>query len=244
MDLHNTSARFQTTRWSLLDALRDSAPSAARERAATEMIHCYWPPVYASLRRRGLDRDRAAELTQAFFLEVVMERNLFGKADPEQAGLRALLRRALQNFVIDIHRRESKGPSQVAISSLDLETEDLMIEASGELTPDEMFERRWALELLERALRIAESQFEGEASATRWKAFQRWVLDPAIQGTSRPSQVELAEELGFRNAATLGATVQAVKLRVRNILQQLVDEVTPDPEQADMEMKRALAALG
>ena len=101
VNAHETASRFQTTSWTLIVRARASRADLQ------ELLSVYWSPVYAYLRRSGVDPHDAADLTQGFLSEVVLDRGFVERADPERGRFRSFLLSALSKFVIDEHRRVS-----------------------------------------------------------------------------------------------------------------------------------------
>ena len=242
MTLERTYERFQTTRWTEIRAL--AVDGEDRRRDALELlIGRYWPPVYAHLRSQGKSRDAAAELTQAFFAEVVLDRGLFDKAQQSRGRLRTLLLTALKRFGIDQHRRGTARRTDVTIPLDQLHIEDTRLGPTSASAGDaalhaieKPFERRWAMSMFEEALRRCEAHFRDTGRAGHWELFETRVLRPAItQNEARPL-AELAEPLGFKSPALAAAAVQVVKRRATALLREVVAETVDDGEDVDEEL--------
>lgn len=128
---------FETTRWSLVLAAADRATPQADE-ALAALCAAYWYPLYAFIRRRGLDPDRAADLTQAFFTRL-LEKEYLRSVDPSKGRFRAFLLAACKNFLANEHDRETArkrggGRCPVSIDRRDAEGRYLA-EPAHELTP-------------------------------------------------------------------------------------------------------------
>src|SRR5262249_23337727 len=145
------AARFQTTSWSLVFAA-DGSPDALNDLCAR-----YWTPVYAYVRRCGVDKADAEDLTQAFFGRM-LERRDFAHADPRRGKFRSFLLGALKHFLSNERDRaqpKTRGGEFVHVE-IDVDTVD---EA---LTPEQVFDRQWALTVVERALRALREAGEPE----------------------------------------------------------------------------------
>src|SRR5262245_65384679 len=148
-------AGFATTHWSLVLAAggtdsREVAP------ALRQLLERYWYPLYAFVRRKGHDSEEACDLTQEF-LSRLLEKNLLRSADPGKGRFRTFLLTALSRFLVDEWRREGRqirGGGR-SILSLDLVGAEARyrLEPADTLTPERIYERRWAMTLLERALK-------------------------------------------------------------------------------------------
>jgi hypothetical protein len=237
-----THLGFQTTRWTLLGRLRCDEP---RERTAALdlIVRLYWPAVYSSLRASGRPREEAAELTQAFFADVVLGRGLLAEADQSRGRLRTLLLTALKRFTIDHHRRSAADPARGAPSLCELEREEAIFAATGGTDPDMAFERRWALALLNQALERGERHFRLVGKSRNWEAFAARVIVPAVGNCPAPPLASVAGDLGFATPADAAAAIQTVKKRILTMLRQLVAETLGDPAEADLEYARIAQLL-
>lgn len=243
LKLERTNAAFSTTRWTLLGRLREGTEAEQRE-AEAEIACVYWPPVYGALRRMGRGREEASELAQAFFAEVMIRRGLPDSADVGRGRMRTLVLSALRNFLIDQHRRAATERSGAGVDLGMLEREDeFLTDASGQ-TPDEVFDRRWAISLVERSLRRCEEHCVATGKSRNWEAFAARVVLPATGGCQPASLDDLAARLGFENRADAAAAVQTVKRRVTIILRELLAEETLTEEHAEEDFRYVVGLLG
>ena len=104
---------FGTTHWTVIEAIR-SADNAQRRALTGELLKSYWKPVYCYLRRKGFHNEQAKDLTQGFFQEIVLGRDLVQSADPAKGRFRTLLLTALERYLASDHRRQTaqKAPAQ------------------------------------------------------------------------------------------------------------------------------------
>ena len=232
--MDKTGARFQTTRWTLVDALRGDDEGARRD-ATDRLVRAYWPAVYGYLRRRGAGRDEAAEATQAFFVDVALGRELFARADPARGRLRTLILAALRNHQRDAARAVSArgawaGPSPGSIEQV----ERALVATTG--APEEEFDRQWATAALNEALSRCRAHFEGGGKARHWRLFEARELTPAKRQIEALPLAALAAELGYRSAADAAAAVQTVKKRLLALLEEVVSESAGTEEDLREEM--------
>ena len=160
---HN-AGQFATTRWSIVvEAGRRSSPKAAQ--ALATLCGIYWFPLYAYVRRHGYSTDDAQDLTQEFFVRL-LEKQTLQFADRERGRFRSFLLASMKNFLANEWRREAaqKRGSGRALISLDFDDGEkrYRLEPSHDRTPEKIFERQWALTLLEQAL----TKLRGEFDAT------------------------------------------------------------------------------
>lgn len=244
-DVRLSRAAFSTTNWSLVRLLRDQDGSVTSV-VLEELSRRYWPPVYAYCRKRGYDSTAAADLTQAFFSEVVIRRQLFDQADAKRGRMRTLIRSALNNFLIDQARLKSPpmNDPKLRLSVDDLQPEDRMSLTSHDISAEEAFDRRWAVSVLEEALSRCAKHFESMGKPQHWNAFQHCVLQPAITGNERPALKVAAIELGFESAAQLAAVNQIVRRRVQLFLREAAAESAETADDQDSEYQHLLKLLG
>ncbi len=201
---------FQPTRWSLVAAVREGNP-ATTEKAQATLCEAYWYPLYAYVRSRGHDAEEARDLTQGFFARV-MEKDLFSLADRERGRLRTFLLTALQRFLRDEWRKGQQIKRGGGVPALSIDTvaaeERYAREPVDTMTPEVIFERRWALDLLERTLLGLRDEYAAAGKADLFDVLKHHLAPDGLE----PS----AEEAGTRLGMTAGAVRVAVsRLRTR-----------------------------
>ena len=242
---HNTSmggsdGAFDTTHWSAI--VQASAHDPARRQQAIEhLLERYWRPVYVYLRRRGHTNDAAKDLTQGFFQQVVLGRDLAGRADPAKGRFRTLLLTALDRYVTDVHRAHTaqKRMPAAGLVRLDAVGPDAVPEPSDPLTPEEAFAYEWARSLLDQVLIRLEADCRQDNMATHWEMFAAKVLRPIMEGAATPSLETLCVEHGIAHAKRGANMIVTVKRRFRAVMRRLValgvgSEAEVDDEIADL----------
>src|SRR5262245_40185201 len=165
-----TAVGFVTTRWSWVDHLR-SGDEPQRLLARAQLSNAYWPAVYAHLRRRGYSSEDAADITQSFFADVVLGRDLLESARRERGRLRAIVLTALKRYCIDgMRRKAARGGTPLSLTPEILEREDQMITDAGD--PDTAFDRRWAAIAVGEALARCEAHCVAGNKERHWRAFE------------------------------------------------------------------------
>ncbi len=149
-----SAARFETTHWSVVLAAGQGETSQSRE-ALSALCETYWYPLYAYVRRKGYDAEESADLTQGFFAHF-LQKNYLGTVRRERGRFRTYLLGALNHFLANERDRagaRKRGGGRV-LERLDVADaeERYHVEPSHVETPERLFERRWALTVLERAL--------------------------------------------------------------------------------------------
>lgn len=190
--------RFDTTRWSLVFAAGDSANPQAHE-ALDALCRIYWPPIYAYLRRHGHDPRQAEDLTQGFFLKL-LEQGGIGRARAERGKFRTFLLSSLKNFLSDEHDRESalkRGGGQTVLSLDARDDEEWLVrEPAHDESPERLFERRWAVTVIARALARLEQVMTDSAGPERFAA-----LRPFLSGGESGAYADASRALGIGESA-------------------------------------------
>ena len=163
--------RFPTTQWSRVVTASSRDAPEARE-ALSSLCQAYWYPIYAYIRHRGYTLEQAHDLTQDFFA-YVLERDLFAKADPARGRFRAFLRTVCARHLAALRDQERAakrggGRSFVSIDPLDAERR-YMREPAHELTPERIFDRTWALTLLERVVERLRREYDDAGRTARFE---------------------------------------------------------------------------
>ena len=234
------AGRFATTRWSLVLAAGQQTNLRSAE-ALAALCEMYWYPVYAFIRRQGYRAEDGADLTQAFFARV-LEKHYFHDADPARGRFRAFLCASIRHFLSnerDRARTLKRGGNQPPIS-LDVETADgrYRIEPRDDLTPEKLFDRHWALLLIERALgRLREEQ----VSAGKGELFDQ--LKGFLTGDSATVRyADVAKASGMTEGAVKVA-VHRLRRHFRDTLVQEIAETVSDPADIDAEIEYLLKAV-
>lgn len=234
------SARsFPTTHWSLI--LSAGHEGAQAEAALAELCRLYWYPIYSFIRARSLSADDAQDLSQEFFLHV-LTRNVFASARPEIGRFRSFLAVGLKNFLADQADRRNalKRGGNTVMLPIDLSGAEAryLEDAAHEETPERIFDRRWALAVVNQTFDQLREAVHREG---RSGLFQR--LQAFLPGGSDPPALEpLAQELGMTEGATRVA-IHRLRRRYREMLRANVSHTLSDPKDVDDEIRFLLGAL-
>lgn len=236
-----THQPFAVTHWSLvLAAGRDSASDA--NAALEKLCRMYWPPLYSFVRRSGHPPADAQDLTQGFFLQL-LQRNFLDGVDPRKGRFRSFLLASLKHYLSNerdrahAHKRGG-GLAPISIDAQDAEGRYLL-EPADPMTPEKIYERRWALTVLDQA--IARLQAEYTVSS-RGAIFEQ--LKGELTGTAeRSPHVEIGRKLGMTPGAV---KVAAHRLRQRfgEVLRAEIAETVARPEDVEEEIRQLFHALG
>ena len=156
-----TGRTFQTTHWSVVLRLSDERSGEGRQ-ALEELCRTYWYPLYAFVRRKGSTHEQAQDLTQEFFAKL-LEKNQLSLADPERGRFRTFLLRSFENFLRSEHRdstaQKRGGGRQIISWDGDLAAERYASDCTDGTSPTVVFERQWAVVLLESVLGNLRQEF-------------------------------------------------------------------------------------
>ncbi len=232
--------QFENTRWSLIVQARGEGPLA---RAALETLcRGYWFPLYAFVRRSGYPQHDAEDLTQAFFSHV-LESDFIGRAVPGKGRFRSFLLVSLRNFVAKQHAREAsqkRGGGQRPVDFDENAAEErLGAHGTSSLTPSELYDRDWALTLLEQALDRLEAEQRAMGKAA---LFAR--LRPFLRaGPERGDYEAVAAELGVAKG-TLTVAVHRLQQRYRALVRSEIMQTLANPADLDDELRHLFSLLG
>jgi hypothetical protein len=234
-DMGGVGEAFLTTHWSLIDDVNGSDDE--RNRALVSLLlKKYWKPVYCYLRQKGYDNEKAKDLTQGFFHEVVLGRGLIQKADQSKGRFRTFLLAALSRYLISIREYETaqKRIPQHKLVSLDFVDPSELSESISESTPEDAFNYAWASSMVEEVLREVETKCHDQGQAVYWLVFQNRVLQPIMERTKPPSLGEICKRYGIKDGIKASSMILTVKRRFRATLKKcLRNSVTSDEEEID-----------
>ena len=232
--------RWATTSWTQVLAARD-APSSESRQALEGLCQTYWYPIYVFVRGQGFDPEASRDLTQAYFA-LLIEKGYLEDFDPSLGRFRVFLRASVKHFLSKEREkgRAWKRGGHTQIVSLDAEEVEgrYRMEPVDRLTPEEIYERRWALTLLERVLGELRKEFEGES---REREFER--LKGFLTGEEpRLPYREVAAELSTSEAA-VKTSVHRLRQRFGHLLRQEIAETVAGPEDVDDEVRHLLGVI-
>jgi RNA polymerase sigma factor (sigma-70 family) len=229
---------FATTHWSVVLHAGRSDTNRARD-ALENLCQVYWFPIYAYVRRRGRSPHDAQDLTQEFFARL-LEQNWVAQADPERGRFRSFLLGALNHFLAKEWRKEhaQKRGGGIQIEHLDAAEMRYGNEPVADTTPEQQFDRKWAVTLLDAVLQRLSVEFEHEDKA---KVFE--LLKPCLVG-AREAQpyATLSGALGMSEGA-LKVAVHRLRRRYRQLLREEVAQTVASPDEVEAEMRHLIGVL-
>ena len=231
---------FATTNWTQVLAARD-APSSESRQALEGLCRAYWYPVYAFVRRQGYDGEESLDLTQAYFAQL-LEKGYLEDFDPSLGRFRVFLKASVKHFLSKEREkaRAWKRGGHAEIVSLDAEDVEgrYRHEPVDRVTPEQIFERRWALTVLERVLGKLRQEF---AEAGHEQDFER--LKGFLTGEQpKLPYRQVAAELRTSEAA-VKASVHRLRQRFGKLLRQEIAETVGSPDEVDDEVRHLLGVI-
>jgi RNA polymerase sigma-70 factor (ECF subfamily) len=231
--------QFTTTHWSVVLAAKDGASPVADD-ALAQLCRAYWYPLYAFIRRRGHGPHDAQDLTQEFFHRLLDKRYL-SAVDHRKGRFRTFLLAALEHFLANEWRRsqtQRRGGGQQIISIDDSAEQRYTNEPATDLSPERIFEQRWALAFLEQVLAKLRVEFAETGKLATFEA-----LKVLLTG-DRPSvsYAELASSLATTEAA-LKMAVSRMRHRYGELLRQELANTVADPDEIEDELRALMGAL-
>jgi RNA polymerase sigma factor (sigma-70 family) len=231
---------FATTHWTVvLAAGRRSTPQA--DHALEELCRTYWYPLYAYVRRQGHSKEDAEDLTQGFFARF-LERNYLEGVHSEKGRFRAFLLAALKHFLANEYDRatcQKRGGGEAPLS-LDWQDADTryQVDPADQLSPDKLYDRAWAMTLLEQVIARLREECAAEGKA---KVFEE--LKPFLMaGKSDIPYAQAAASLGWNEGAARVA-VHRLRKRYRELLRQTIAQTLSDPAQIEEELRALFRAF-
>ena len=234
------NACFATTHWSVVLAAEHQDSPQATE-ALEKLCRTYWYSIYAYAGRRGYTPEDAQDLTQEFFAQL-LRKNYPARADRTKGKFRTFLLHALNQFLADQRERATalkRGGGQVMISLDEEAPEDrYRLEVPDELTPEKLFERRWAQTVLDQALDRLREEFVAQGKVEAYEVLK--AFEPGEQGTC--SYAEAALRLGVSESA-VKSMIHRLRQRHRELVREEIAHTVPSVSEIDEELRHLIAVL-
>src|SRR5213592_874868 len=230
---------FVTTQWSVVLTAQGQSPAA--DEALEKLCRTYCWPLYGFVRRSGYGPEEAQDLTQGFFA-LLLERRDLDVVRREKGRLRSYLLVSVKNFLAKAKRREltqkrGEGRALVPLDEL-LVREHADLEPVDNLTADRIYERRWALTLLEQVLTRLESEYQSAGNAKLFDCLKEFLSDEP----GRRSQAEVAAELGTTENAVKQA-FHRLRQRYRELLRDEIAQTVAVPGDVEDEVRHFISVL-
>lgn len=233
------AAQFATTHWSVVLAARGGRDEESRLALAT-LCGNYWYPLYAYLRRRGYDSSDAQDLTQGFFARL-LEKDGLQSVDPERGRFRAYLLAAIKHYASNEwdrqHAQKRGGYQQVLSFDFGDAESRYLREPQNPQTPESLFQRRWALTLLDKVTSVLEKEYSASGRTDLFRSLQ-----PYLAGDEARSYSDVATVLGMTDGAVRTA-VHRLRRRFGQLLRAEIAQTVSQAEDVDEEIRALFDAL-
>jgi RNA polymerase sigma factor (sigma-70 family) len=230
---------FTTTHWSIVLAARGHSPAA--EEALEKLCRTYWRPIYGFVRRQGVGPEEAKDLTQGFFA-LLLERRDLDAVRKEKGRLRSYLLTSVKHFLANERNRAmaiKRGQGQRLIPLEDLrERERVGFERAETLPADQIYERRWALSLLDQVLARLGDDYRAAGNIQLFDRLQKSLTDEP----DRPSPADTAREFGMTESAVRQAAYR-LRQRYRQLLREEIAHTVMLPGDIEDELHHLIIVL-
>jgi RNA polymerase sigma factor (sigma-70 family) len=236
---HHGAAAFTTTHWSVV--LEAQGPTPAAQEALEKLCRTYWRPIYGFVRRQGTEEEEAKDLTQGFFA-LLLERRDLDAVRREKGRLRSYLLTSLKHFLTNERQRamaikRGEGQRLIPLDQLQ-ERERAGFEPADASTPEQIYERRWALALLDQVLTRLDAEYRAAGNVILFERLKALLTDEP----DRPSQAQIANELAMTENAVKQA-FHRLRQRYRQLLREEIAHTVMAPGDIEDELRRLIAAL-
>ncbi len=230
---------FTTTHWSVVLTAQGESPAA--EEALEKLCRMYWRPIYSFVRRQGVAPEEAEDLTQGFFAQL-LERGSLSAVRKEKGRLRSYLLGALKYFLADEQRRAmaiKRGKGQRLIPLEELRSENRVeMEPADPVTAEMIYERRWALTVLEQVLDRLKNEYRTAGNAALFDSLKQLLPDEP----GSPSQAEIAAHVGMTENA-LRQAFYRFRQRYQSLLREEIAHTVATPGDIEDELRHLIAVV-
>jgi len=233
---------FYTTQWTEIRQL-PQCDGSVRTKLLGTLLARYWSPVYGYIRKKGYNRDLAKDITQDFFHEIVLGRDLFGKASQDKGRLRNFLLVAVERYLVSFERKRSAQKRRPAQAIVSLEQLDGP-EPHSEENPEQAFSRTWAAELLDRSLVEFRELCHGLGDPVVWSIFNDILLEPLFNNVDRPSFKEICHRYQLDSESKASNLLTTAKRRFRAIMRRNLGESVGTDSEIDRELRDLIEIFG
>jgi RNA polymerase sigma factor (sigma-70 family) len=230
---------FTTTHWSVVLEVQTESPAA--QEALEKLCRTYWRPIYGFVQRQGIGPEEAKDITQGFFADL-LERRSLSAVRREKGRFRSYLLGALKHFLADARRRavaikRGKGQRLIPLEELTAD-ERIEMEPADPVTPEQIYERRWASTLLERVLSRSKDEYRAAGNATLFDSLKQLLPDEP----GAPSQADIAAQLGMTENAVRQA-FHRFRQRYQLLLREEIAHTVATPGDIEDELRHLIAVV-
>lgn len=235
---------FATTHWSLVNAAARTEPTPETRMALETLCEIYWYPLYAYIRRKGTEPGDAQDLTQGFFVHL-LEKGGLSVADQSRGRFRSFLLASLNHYMLNQWRydRAQKRRSSGPILSIDFDDGEQKFrgEPSHNLTPERIFERRWAMTLVQQAVSQLEHEYDSQGKREQFELLKGYLGGGG--GEDQAPYRILAESMGVSESA-IKVSIHRMRKRCRELLRGAIAQTVDGPGEVDEELRELFQIVG
>jgi DNA-directed RNA polymerase specialized sigma24 family protein len=231
---------FPSTHWTVILGARDQTGTQAED-ALASLCATYWYPLYAYIRRRGAGPQEAEDLTQGFFCHF-LERQTLSRVHPAAGKFRSFLLGCLKKFLGKEWeraraQRRGGGCQPVALDGEEAEMR-CAAELADSLTPDALFERRWAITVLEQTMAAMRQEYSAGEKRALFEDLQGFLF----AGREDASRAELAARRGV-SVGAIDVAIHRLKKRFGALLRNQVARTVSSEEEVDEEIRHLISVV-
>jgi RNA polymerase sigma-70 factor (ECF subfamily) len=232
---------FHTTHWSVVMAARGQEESTAAREALASLCSSYWNPLYSFIRRQGYNPQEAEDLTQGFFCNILERNSLKNVAQP--AGkFRSFLLTCLKHFLINerekAHAQRRGGGHAIIPLEIDLAETHYALEPADNVTPEALYEKRWALTVLEHTTNALEREYAAQNKKDVFAELKGFL--PGGQGGE--SRADFAARRGI-SAGAVDVAIHRLRQRFGALLRQEVAQTVSSEAEMDEEIRYLISIV-
>jgi RNA polymerase sigma factor (sigma-70 family) len=234
--------RFQSTRWSVVLLSAQSQAPGCKE-ALADLCNVYWSPLYAFIRHRGYSPEDAQDLVQGFFL-LLIEYKALSRVDRSKGKFRSFLLASLQNYLSNeadrSHCLKRGGRAEFVRIDLEAAEDRYELEPIDKLTPEKIFDARWAIALLGEAMNRLDREYMAQGKGSTFRALKAF-LDP-MNAKRLPTYEEVAAQLGV-SIGSLTTQIHRLRKQYTATVREEIGRTLSDPADVDTETHELCEAL-
>lgn len=235
-----TGRAFLTTQWSLIEGIKSDDE---RNRALIELLlERYWKPVYFYLRRKGYDNEDAKDLTQGFFQEVVLNRQLVQSADPAKGRFRSFLLYALERYLIDQMDKQAtrKRIPKEKLVSLDFADHWALPAAVSGSSAADSYNYGWMSALVDQILSQVEAKCREQGMEVHWNIFNDRVVRPTLEDAASPSLTDICEKYAIADKKKASNMIITVKRCFQAALKECIHNTVTWEGEVEEELREIM----
>jgi RNA polymerase sigma-70 factor (ECF subfamily) len=243
-EMGGAQVSFQTTHWSEVIDARATNPDRQTE-VVNALITRYWKPVYCYLRRKGCSNEQAKDLTQGFFYEVALGRNLFAQADQKKGKFRTFLLTALDRYSRDVYEMDNaqKRKPEGQLASLDTEQMAGRLDSQQSSRPEEVFHYAWASDVLNEVLATVKVECCQNQRQAYWEVFHGKVVVPILDNCDPSALKDLCSNLAIKDEQTASNMISYVKKQFQSTMRRHLRQFVSSDSEVEEEFADIFSIL-